>query len=86
MVWYDILQEFGGFGSDLSSKLLDVTKGLVKKWHRQQIVMLVDEITHKYIMSDLGKQTFPESVRMILILNPKTSEEVLFSLPDSFLL
>ena len=49
--------------------------------------MLVDEITDKYMFSKLGDQTFPETVRMILVLNPiaSGSDKSLLTLPPSFL-
>jgi len=47
-------------------------------------VMLVDEIHKKAFLRKLEEQNFPESVRMILILNPKESRGPL-TLPPSFL-
>ena len=47
--------------------------------------MLFDEILKKNYLSNLGDQTFPESVRMILVLNPQTSEGSPLTLPPSFL-
>ena len=49
-------------------------------------MLLVDEIFYKDVLSKLGEQSFPESVRMILILNPQgSSEENPLTLPESFL-
>ena len=47
--------------------------------------MLVDEIQNKNLLNKLGENNLPESVRMILILNPKQSKGDPLSLPPSFL-
>ena len=46
--------------------------------------MLLDEIQNRIIMNKLREQTFPESVRMILILYPKESKRKII-LPPPFL-
>ena len=38
-------------------------------------MLLVDEICNKHDLRKLGEQIFPETVRMILILNPRESDE-----------
>merc|ERR1712218_8430 len=44
-----------------------------------------DEIKYKGMFRKLGDQSFPESVRMILIVNPKESDGSPLTLPPSFL-
>ena len=68
--WDDIMKEFGFSQSSASMVLLHLAEALAKRWERRQILMLVDEIFDKEMLSNLGNQTFPESVRMVLVLNP----------------
>ena len=68
--WEDIKKEFGVSGF-LDMQLLRLTEALAKRWEGRQIVMLVDEIMQQDILSNLVKQNFPESMRMILVLNPR---------------
>ena len=79
--WEDVKKEFGVSGS-LDSKHL--TEAVVKRWEGRQILILVDEIYKKELLNKLEEQSFPESVRMILVLNPKMSKSPL-TLPPSFL-
>ena len=87
--WYNIRQEFGVSKWD-GMQFLHLAEALARRWRGHQIVMLVDEIildggmTESQMLSKLGDQNFPESVRMIIILNPKTSK-IPLSLPPSFL-
>ena len=82
--WRDILKEFGVFESDYDMELLHLAEALAKRWEGRQIVMLVDEIQDKDMLSKLKYKIFPESVRMILILNPDANGSPLI-LPPSFL-
>ena len=68
--WDDILEEFGVSGTG-GMELLHLAEGLAKRWKGSQIVMLVDEILAKGLLRKLGDQSFPESTRMIFILNPR---------------
>ena len=77
-------KEFGVSESKMGVRLLDLTEALAKRWEGRQIVMLVDEIINKDMFSKLGEQCFPESVRMILVLNPDARGNY-FTLPPSFL-
>ena len=70
-VWDDLQQEFGL--PEEPNDLLVMAEALAKRWEEHQIVMLVDEIDEKDMLSKLGDQSFPDSVRMILVLNPRTS-------------
>ena len=79
--------------------LLHLVEELAKKWEGRRITMLVDEIAFSgegaraEWLHDLDDQSFPESVRMILILNPvETADNARFTesnedlvLPPSFL-
>ena len=66
-------------------ELLHLTEVLAKRWEGRQIVMLVDEIKDKKMLGKLKDQSLPESVRMILIVNPATSYGSPLTLPPSFL-
>ena len=48
-------------------------------------MVLMDEITDKSLFREIDKIGFPESVRMILVLNPKLSNRHDLNLPSSFL-
>ena len=67
--WRDLLEEFGLSGSD-EMLFLHLAEALAKKWEGRQIVVLVDEIIEKDMLNKLEVKSLPESVRMILILNP----------------
>ena len=69
---YDLQIEFGSYGSPDNEMLLHLSQGLAKKLGGRQIVMLVDEIIQKDLMSKL--EGVPESVRLILIANPVASK------------
>ena len=73
-----------------SQQILELSEDLTGKFVGRQIVLLLDEIRHKSFLSKLGEQSIPESVRLILVLNPKDfgSDSDLgepLTLPPSFL-
>ena len=82
--WMDILEESGVSQSKKKLELLHLTEALAKRWERRQIVMLVDEIRSKNMLRKLEDQSFPDSVRMILVVNPSSVGKP-FTLPPSFL-
>ena len=82
--WTNIKNEYGVSGSQIDVRLLSLTEALAKRWEGQQIMLLVDEIINKDMLIKLGDQNFPESVRMILVLNPDACGNP-FTLPSSFL-
>jgi len=82
--WDDLTNEFGVSRSDFEKKLLHLAEALAKKWKGRQIVMLVDEIFKKDLLNTLGDQSLPDSVRMILVLNPNAGGSPL-TLPPPFL-
>merc|ERR1719367_1818183 len=71
----DLKKEFGVSRSYYEKQLLHLAEALAKKWEGRQIVMLVDEITDKDYLSKLRDQSFPDSVKMILVLNPMATDE-----------
>ena len=83
--WLDIKKEFGvSTSSDM--QLVYLTEALTKRWEGRHIVILVDEIIDKDMLIKLGDQSFPESVRMILVVNPRAfTKNVPLTLPPSFL-
>ena len=96
--WNDMIDEFGEW-SLCDENLLHLVEELAKKWEGRKITMLVDEIAFSGEgaradwLHDLDDQSFPKSVRMILVLNPietasnakhtKANEDLI--LPPSFL-
>ena len=71
---------------DQLTQISQLSESLTERYEERQIVLLVDEIIQKALLRKLGEQSFPESVRMILILNPKVSSKGdPHTLPDSFL-
>jgi len=88
--WWDIMKTFGvqrrSPKGDMD--LIQLTEALAKRWERvHQIVILIDEICYKDILNKREDQSFPESVRMILVLNPTASlnDKTPLTLPPSFL-
>ena len=79
--WHEMIKEF-----DLPdwSDLIDPVKALAKSWEGRDIVILVDEIINIKMLSHIGDKSIPESIRMIVIVNPSTSLAQL-TLPPSFL-
>ena len=57
-------------------------KALAKRFEGQQIVMLVDEIQRTDMLNKLEEKGLPESVRMILVVNPDAEGSPL-TLPSS---
>ena len=80
--WDDIREEFGvpEWGH---KQLLLMAKAFAERWKRKEIVMLVDEILDKHVLIKLEEQIFPDSVRMILVVNPVSESSL--TLPPSFL-
>ena len=74
---------FGVSGSDDDKELLHLTEALANRWEGRQIVLLVDEIYRKEMLRTLEDQSFPESVRIILVVNPDACGSS-FTLPPSF--
>ena len=90
--WEEMKYEFGVSSGLRSQQILELSEGLTRKFKGRQIVLLLDEIRHKSSLSKLGEQSIPESVRLILVLNPRDfgsdSKESLghpITLPPSFL-
>ena len=84
--WEKLNRELGASGwLSRDTQFQQLIKGLTKKYVGRQIVLLVDEIIDKQFLSKLKKQSFPESLRIILILNPRESKGSPLSLPDFFL-
>ena len=88
--WEEMKDGFGVSSGLRSKQILELCEGLTGKFEGRQIVLLLDEIHHKSFLSELGEQSIPESVRLILVLNPKDfgSDSDLgepLTLPPSFL-
>ena len=81
--WGDIKKEFDVSESYKRMELFHLIEALAKKWEGRQIVMLVD-VYNRNMLSELDARSFPESVRIILVLNPASFGR-LFPLPPSFL-
>ena len=80
----DLLREYGVPPSP-SNELIHLAEALAKRWEGHQIVILVDEIIGSSISFAQLKDSFPESVRMILVLNPRTHLNSTSNFPPSFL-
>ena len=63
--------EFGVSPGLRYNQILELSEGLTGKFEGRHIVLLLDEIRHKSFLSKLGEQSVTESVRLILVLNPK---------------
>ena len=91
MTWEELKTEFGCSSEPTEGKrsqsddetLLRLSDALTKVWEGQQIVLVVDEIFDKDLFSKIRDQTFPESVRMILVVNPQLENPSI--LPPAFL-
>ena len=83
--WSEMRNEFGCSPPMQDTELLQQCKGLSEKARGRQIVLLVDEIYSKNMFSKIGYQSFPELLRMILILNPIITRESPLNLTSSFL-
>ena len=55
------------------------TEALAKRWEGRQIVMLVDEIMNKEMLSNLGEESIHQSVRMILVRSTLPTRLMRFS-------
>ena len=83
--FYDLREE-NGWEPKVGLQIHFQAEALAKRFEGRQIVMLVDEISSKGMLSKMGDLVFPETVRMILVLNPKKkSNEKPLTLPPSFL-
>ena len=80
--WDDIREEFGvpEWGH---RQLLLMAEAFAERWKGKEIVMLVDEILDQHVLIKLEEQIFPDSVRMILVVNPVSESSL--TLPPSFL-
>ena len=76
--------KFGVQDLKKDGQLLQMAEALPNEWQERQIVVLVDEIDSRGMMASLADQVFPESVRMILVLNPVLSRS-LTTLPFHYL-
>ena len=91
--WDDIMKMFGISESETEMRLTDLAVALANRWVDRQILVLMDEITNRDMLTKLCDQHIPSSVRMILVLNPKASDRRVwaqhrhftFALPTSFL-
>ena len=83
--WRDLQKEFGVFQSDIDLTLLHLSEALVNEFEGRQIVFLLDEIANKNLLRKAEAMSFPGSVRMILVLNPKEHDGTPLQLPASFL-
>ena len=54
-------------------KLHLLTQAVAKKWEGRQVVMLVDEVSDREIVTALSDHGVPDSIRIILALNPEAS-------------
>ena len=71
--WKEVLQEVGVsnvVGETWVKQLLRLSQTLAERRRGEQIVVLVDEIRYKTMMDKLGDESFPDSLRLILVLNP----------------
>merc|ERR1712012_37797 len=83
--WNDMRQKFV-INTSSDTELFQLSEGLTKKYEGRQIVLLVDEIDDKDLLSKLGEHIFTETLRIILILNPRESyKRNPLTLPPSFL-
>jgi len=84
MGWEDLLNEFGCSGLEPNTQLSCLSEALARRWEKRPILMIVDEITNEELVGNLGEANLPESVRLILIMNPITSDSPV-TLPLTFL-
>ena len=87
--WKEVLQEVGVsnvVGETYVKQLLRLSQTLAERRKGEQIVVLVDEIRYQTMMDKLGDESFPDSLRLILVLNPTmTADKPPLTLPPSFL-
>ena len=87
--WEQIKDEYGVSDSGESLDLLGICENLNKKWNERPIVILMDEILlsdteHPHITLNSLAESFPASVRIIAVINPRWSFR-LPTLPESVL-
>ena len=70
--WRDIHQEFG-ISSESEFGLVPLAQAVAKRFEGRKIVMLVDEITDLTAVNELNDQSVPESISMVLVVNPIAS-------------
>ena len=65
----------------------DQINTLAKTWEGRQIVLLMDEIMNKELLRNMEDTTLPESVRIVMVLNPDAFQfqSSPLTLPDSYL-
>ena len=80
--YQDLKKEFVPSEFNGENDLLYLSEGLAKRYEGQKIVMLIDEIGKEGILENLGDIQIPQTVRLILIVNPVLSLSL--SLPTSF--
>ena len=80
----DLKKEFVPSEFNGGNDLLYLSEGLAKRYEGQKIVMLIDEIGKEGILENLGDIQIPQTVRLILIVNPVLSN-ISLSLPTSFI-
>ena len=81
------MKEYGVSESGQEMQLLHLTEALAKRWEGQQIVILADEINFSETLKGLADhdERIPQSVRLILAVNPVLSSDLPTTLPESFL-
>ena len=79
----DLNKEFVPSEFNGENDLLYLSEGLAKRYEGRKIVMLIDEIGKEGILENLGDIQIPQTVRLILIVNPVLSN-ISLSLPTSF--
>ena len=85
--WGYFKKEFRVSGSKQDTELPQLCEAVTNRADGRQIVLVVDEIYGKDYLSKSEEQCFPETVRMILIQNPKGSSTRIspLNLPPTFL-
>ena len=85
--WGYFKKEFRVSGSKQDTELPQLCEAVTNRADGRQIVLVVDEIYGKDYLSKSEEQCFPETVRMILIQNPKGSSTRIspLNLPPTFI-
>ena len=71
--WRDLMMKWGvlEFATEAATELLHLTEALAKRWEGRQIMNNdLFMIYCESILRKLGDQSSPDSVRMVLVLNP----------------
>ena len=81
------MKEYGVSGSDRKVQLFHLTDALAKRWKGRPVVILVDEIYAPSTLKCLADhaERIPQSIRLILAVNPALSSCLPTTLPESFL-